>query len=141
MRAEFSAFVARLRAHTMLANKTDTVVRLTTGGEPVRANYIVASPGIPDSLGDDRYTAPQRPDSNRFLSFDVRVVAVDADGVLQLVDAVIEQTVNQVLTVTGRRCDPMRLATDAVEEGTVKYDRTARLFYVDLSIEFWSRRA
>ena len=140
MRAEFNAFVARLRAHPQLANKTDTVVRLTAGGEAVRANYIVAFPAIPDDLGDKRYLALQSIESNRFLSFDVRVVAVDADGVLMLTEAVMEQTIRHVLEVPGRRCDPIKMATDAVEEGTVKFDKAARLYYVDLSLEFWSRR-
>lgn len=139
MRAEFSAFVALLRAHPMLANKTDTVVRLTSGGEAVRANYIVAFPAIPDDLGDKRYLALQSVDSDRFLSFDVRVVAVDADGVLLLTEAVM-QAIGKTLEVPGRRCDPIRMATDAVEEGTVKFDKTARLYYVDMSLEFWSRR-
>lgn len=141
MRAEYNAFVARLRAHTMLANKTDTVVRLTTGGEPVRTNYIIAFPAIPDDLNDNRYTAAQAFDSSRFLSFDVRVVAVDPDGVLMLAEAVMQQTIGHALTVPGRHCDPIKMATDGVEEGTVKFDREARLYYVDLSLEFWSRRA
>ena len=141
MRAEYTAYVARLRDHPMLSNKTETVIRLTTGGEPARANYVIATPAIPFDLDDRRYTAPQEADSARFLSWDVRAVAVDADGLLQLMEAVITQSVGHVLTVEGRRCDPIRMATDAVEEGTVKYDRTARLFYVDASFETWSRRA
>lgn len=140
MRAEYTAFLARLRAHTMLSNKTDTVVRLDGSGNAVRANYIIAFPAVPDGLGDDRYTALQAVDSDRFLSFDVRVVAVDADGVLLLAEAVMAQMIGHVLDVSGRRCEPIRLATDGVEEGTVQFDRTARLFYLDVSLEFMSRR-
>ena len=140
MRAEYSAFLARVRAHSMLSNKTDTVVRTDAGGAPVRANYVVVFPAIPDGLGDDRYSALQRVESDRFMSFDVRVVAVDADGLLMLVEAVMAQLIGHALDVSGRRCDPIRMATDAVEEGTVKFDRDARLFYVDMSFEFWSRR-
>lgn len=140
MRAEYSAFGARLRAHPQLANKTDTVVRVNTDGSPVRANYVVAFPAVPDSLGDDRYLALQDVESDRFLSFDVRVVAVDADGLMLLAEAVMAQLIRFTLTVSGRRCEPIRMATDGVEEGRVEYDRTARLFYVDMSFEFWSRR-
>ena len=140
MRAEYSAFLARLRAHPSLANKTDTAVRTDSAGTPVRANYIVAFPAIPDDLRDARYTALQSVDSDRFLSFDVRAVAVDAEGLLLHVDWVMSQLIGHVLTVPGRRCDPIRMATDGVEEGTVQYDRTSRLFYVDMSFEFWSRR-
>lgn len=141
MRAEYNAFLARLRANPILANKTETAIRLTTAGEPVQANYIVAYPAVPDDLDDDRYTSPQDVDSRRFLSFDVRVVAVDADGLMQLVEAVMGQLIRHVLSVPGRKCDPIRMATDAVEEGTVHFDRTTRLYYVDTSFEFYSRRA
>lgn len=141
MRAEYNAFLARLRAHAQLANKTDTVVRFNTDGTPVRANYVVAFPAVPDSLGDDRYLALQAIDSDRYMSFDVRVVAVDADGLMMLVEAVMAQLIRFTLTVPGRRCDPIRMATDGVEEGRVEYDRTARLYYVDMSYEFWSHRA
>ena len=141
MRAEYNAFLARLRAHQMLANKTDTVVRFNTDGSAVRANYVVAFPAVPDDLGDYRYTRGQALDSDRFMSFDVRVVAVDADGLLLLVEAVMPQLIGHTLVVDGRVCDSIRMATDAVEEGTVQYDKTARLYYVDMSFEFWSRRA
>lgn len=140
MRAEYDAFLARVRAHPLLSNKTDTVVRTDSGGTPVRANYVVVSPAVPDGLDDDRYTVLQSVDSNRFLSFDVRVVAVDADGLLMLVDAVMSQMIGHTLEVAGRHCGPIRMSTDAVEEGTVRFDRDARLFYVDMSFEFWSRR-
>ena len=140
MRLEYNAFLARVRAHPVLSNKTDTVVRTDSGGNPVRANYVVVFPAIPDGLGDDRYTALQAFESDRFLSFDVRVVAVDADGLLMLIEAVMGQLIGHTLVVSGRRCDPIRMATDAVEEGTAKFDRDARLFYADLSFEFWSRR-
>lgn len=140
MRAEYNAFVARIKAHPQLANKTDTVVRLNTDGSPIRANYLVAFAAVPAGLDDNRYTALQDVNSTRELSFDVRVVAVDADGLLLLVEALMGQLIRHTLTVPGRVCDPIRMATDGVEEGRVEYDRTARLFYVDLSFEFTSRR-
>lgn len=141
MRAEYDAFVARIRAHPKLADKTDTVIRIKDRGEAVRANYVVAFPAVPDDLTDNRYTALQRVDSDRYLSFDVRVVATSADGLLQLFDAVAEQLITHELVVPGRRCDPIRMATDSVEEGTVQFDRAAHLYYVDVSFEFVSRRA
>lgn len=140
MRAEYTAFLARLRAHPQLANKTDTVVRFNTDGTPVRANYVVAFPAVPDELRDRRFTARQTVDSDRYMSFDVRVVAVDSDGLMLLVEAVMS-LIDNVLTVPGRRCDPIVMATDGVEEGRVDYDRTSRLYFVDLTFEFWSRRA
>lgn len=139
MIAEFTAFRTRLAAHALLSGKVETAVRLTDGGEPVRANYVVAKPAGPDRLRDDRYTATQEPASKRRFTYDVRVVAVDADGVLLLANAVIGQLVGHVLTVTGRRCDPIELV-EGVEEA-FQYDRTARLHWVDLSFRFVSRRA
>lgn len=138
MRAEFNAFVTRLRAHTMLANKTDTVVRLNTDGTPVRTNYIVATPSSPVDLDDHRLSAPQRFESARALSFDVKVVAVDLDGLLLLQEAVQTQLIGHPLVVVDRSCSPMRLATDELEEGRVKFDPTARLYYIVLTFDFES---
>lgn len=139
MRAEFQAFRARLAAHSLLAGKVVDAVRLTDGGEPVRANYVVAKPAAPDRLGDDRYTAVQQAASRKRFTFDVRVVATAADGVLLLADAAIAQLVGHSLTVAGRSCDPIELV-EGVEEG-FEFDRTARLHWVDLSFRFVSRRA
>jgi hypothetical protein len=161
VRREYDAFVDRLRQHPKLANKTDKVVRLNNDGTPVRANYIVAIPSAPSELNDKRFTAPQRLDSARFFSFDVKVVAVDADGVLDLAEAVQAQLIRHRIvgvegilpgfdllpgedvipteTVVGRVCDPIQLSNDEVEEGRVRYDAKARLYYVTLTFEFWSR--
>ena len=139
MRAEFTAFSTRLAAHTLLSGKVYDAVRLTDAGEPVRANYVVAKPAGPDRLDDSRYTALQRASSARRFTYDVRVVAVDATGVLLLADAAVAQLVGHSLTVAGRACDPIELV-EGVEEA-FEFDRTARLHWVDLSFRFWSRRA
>lgn len=139
MRAEYNALVARLRTHPVLANKVDTIVKVDADGSPVRTNYVVAAPAVPFDLDDRRYTAPQRFASARFLSNDVKVVAVDAEGLLLLAEAVQSHLIGHVLTVTGRTCDPIRLSTDELEEGDVKYDAAARLYYVTLTFEFWSK--
>lgn len=139
MRAEFAAFKTRVAAHSMLSNKTDTVVRLKADGTPVRTNYVVLTPGIPD-LDDDRYTAPQVVESKRICRYDTRIVAVDVDGLLLLTEALHTQLIGATLTVSDRTCDPIRLLP-GVEEGRVQFDRTARLFYLDETYEFVSRRA
>lgn len=138
MRAHFAAFRSRLEGHTILAGKVETAVRITNG-TPVRANYAVAFPAAPDRLGDDRFTSTQHGDSNAEYTNDVRLVATSADGVLLLADAAMEQMIGHVLVVAGRKCDPIRLV-EGVEEGRVEYDRTADLYYIDLSFRFWSRR-
>ena len=140
MRAEFSAFRARLEAHPILAGKIDTAIRITTTGEAVRENYVVAYPASPTRLDDDRYTAVPTAVSASDFDYDVRYVAVDADGVLILADATHKQLVGHRLTVAGRACSPLRLVP-GVEEGRVEFDRASRLYYLDDTFRFTSRPA
>lgn len=139
MRAEFAAFKAALSEPAILAGKVETTVRVTTNNELVRANYVIVFPSVP-VLDDARYTVLQDRDSTRELEYDVRVVAVDADGVLLLADAVMGQMLGRVLTVAGRVCDPIRMPQDNVEEGAVSFDSKARLFMLDMTFRFTSRR-
>ncbi|GAA5198525.1 hypothetical protein [Microbacterium jejuense] len=138
MKPEFNAYLARLRAHSTLANKTDTVSRVNTDGSPVRTNYVVAIPSTPTRLDDDRLSAPQRFESSRGLSVDVKVVAVDIDGLWLLLEAVQTQSIGHELIVPGRKCSPIVMATDDLEEGRMKYDPTAKLYYIVASFDFTS---
>ena len=136
MRESFAAFRTMLAAVPGIP-AVDDVARVTDSGELVRANYVIAwPPKIPD-LDDERYTALQRPDSKAVLRFDVRPVATTADGVLLLADRALS-LIGQKLTVEGRSCDPFTLVP-GVEEGKAEYDRTARLYYVDFTLETVSR--
>lgn len=139
MRAEYAAFRARLESNAKLAGKVDSSVRLTTTGEAVKANYVIAYPAAPLGLDDMRFTALQRAESDREFEYDVRYVAVDADGVLVLAEAAHEQLIAHKLSVSGRACTPIRVVTD--DGRRVEFDRTARVFYMDESFRFWSRRA
>lgn len=138
MRAHFNAFKALLLAVSILSNKIYYNVRLSSG-TPVRANYVVLYPDGPDELDDNRYLARQAPDSKSRWRYDVRIVAVDVDGLLLLADAVLS-LVGKVPVAEGRRCDPVSLVP-GVEEGKGRYDQVTDLHYLDLSFEFWSRRA
>lgn len=138
MRAEYNAFRAALSEPSQLAGKVETSMRVTNG-EYVRANYVVAYPGVP-GLDDVRYTSSQRFDSTRTFEIDVRFVAVDADGVMILVEAAMKHLLNRVLQVAGRVCDPIWLLP-GVEENNLDYDKTARLFFLDTTFSFVSRRA
>lgn len=138
MLAEFTAFRERLAAHQLLIGKVETAVRLSKGNEPVRANYVIAFPAAPDIVADNRYTAAPDPDADARYTWDVRVVGVDADGVMLLADAVKDQLVGHTLTVPGRRCEPIEYV-EPVEEGWGR-DNTLRLEWVDMSFRFWSRR-
>lgn len=138
MLAHFNAFKALLVAVSILANKVFSNVRVSAGN-PVRANYVVLFPDGPDELSDDRYLARQSADSKSRWRYDVRIVAVDADGLLLLADAVMS-LVGKTPFVEGRRCDPVALVP-GVEEGKGRYDSVTDLHFLDLSFEFWSRRA
>lgn len=138
MKAHFDAFKALLLAVAILANKVYSNVRVTNGS-PVRANYIVLFPDGPADLDDNRYTAPQEVDSRSRWRYDVRVVAVDADGLMLLADAVMS-VIGKVPQVSGRKCERVTLVP-GVEEGKGRYDTTTDLHYLDLSFQFWSGRA
>lgn len=138
MGAHFAAFKALLVAVAILSNKVFTAVRKTNGAL-VRTNYVVAFPDAPADLDDQRYSARQRAASKARYRFDVRVVAVDADGLLLLADAVLS-IIGERPAVAGRKCDPITLVP-GVEEGKARHDPTADLHYMDLSFEFWSREA
>lgn len=138
MLAHFLAFKALLVAVSMLSNKVFASVRVTNG-QPVRANYVVCFPDAPADLGDNRLTALQRVASRARYRYDVRIVAVDAEGMLQLADAVMS-LIGSVPAVTGRVCTPVQLVP-GVEEGKGRYDSVTDLHYLDLSLEFWSQSA
>lgn len=138
MRAENVAFRTRLAGHTLLAGRVYDAVRYTDAGQVVRDNYVVVKPAMPDRLDDVRYTSRQQAESTRRFTPDVRVVAVDADGLLLFAEAAVEQMVGCSLTVAGRVCDPVELV-QGVEEAA-QFDSTTRLHYTDLSFRFWSRR-
>lgn len=139
MLAEWTAFKTRIESLPMLTGKLHTTALRRADGAPARDNYLIAIPSVPRRLDDNRFTAPQQPDSDRELSYDVRMVAVDADGVLLLTNALIGQIVGHALEVTGRACTPIRLV-EGVEEGRVEYDRAADLYYLDVTFRFMSRR-
>lgn len=139
MRAHFNGFEGLLSGVPILSGFVYPNVRLQSDGSPVRDNYVVLYPDGPAELGDDRYTARQAVDSRSRWRYDVRVVAVDADGLLLLADAVMS-VVGKVPVVAGRKCDPVSLVP-GVEEGKGRFDSVTRLHFMDLSFEFWSRRA
>lgn len=136
MRIHFNAFRALLLAVPLLANKVYSNVRIAAG-QPVRANYIVHYPDGPAELGDGRLTSPQRAVSRAKYRYDVRIVAVDADGLLLLADAVLS-LIGAIPVVDGRSCTPVVLVP-GVEEGKGRYDSVTDLHYLDLSFEIWSQ--
>lgn len=139
MLAHFQAFKALLTAVDRLAGKVHSNIRRTPGGEIVHENYVVLFPDGPNELGDVRYMARQSVHSRSQWRYDVRIVAVDAEGLLMLADAVLS-VVGAVPVVSGRRCDPVSLVP-GVEEGKGRFDPVTDLHFLDLSFQFVSRRA
>lgn len=134
MRAHFNAFKALLVAVSILSNKVFSNVRVTNG-TPVRANYVVLFPDGPADF-QLRFTERQNLNASTRWRYDVRVVAVDVDGLLLLADAVMS-LMGSVPIVAGRECEPVKLVP-GVEEGKGRYDPVTDLHYLDLSFEFWS---
>lgn len=139
MRLERAAIRARLSADTLLNGRVYGTVRVSAGDEAVRDNYVVLSLSIPEE-DTSRYTAVTYADADREVVFNVQCVAVDEDGVDRYIEAVKTRLLGHVLTITDRTCTPIRRLPD-VEEGEVRYDRTARLFYAHMSFAFWSKKA
>lgn len=137
MRAHFNGFKALVEAQPKLSGRVYSTIRQTSG-TPVRDNYVVVMADVPD-LQDDRYTVRQARNAKAVYRYDVRVVAVDADGLLMLSDAVLD-LIGQTPTVTGRRCDPVSMAA-GVEEGKSRFDITTDLYFIDMTFELTSRRA
>ncbi|HBD4848238.1 TPA: hypothetical protein KJY76_004302 [Shigella flexneri] len=135
MLAHFNAFRALLVAVSILSNKVYSNVRVTAGN-PVRANYVVLFPDGPADF-DLRLTQQQSMGARTRWRYDVRVVAVDADGLMLLADGVLS-LIGVVPVVVGRVCSPVRLVP-GVEEGRGRYDSVTDLHYLDLSFEFWSQ--
>lgn len=137
MRAHFNAFRALLVAVSVLSNKVFSNVRITNG-TPVRANYVILFPDGPADF-QLRFTEQQNLNARTRWRYDVRIVAVDADGLLLLADAVLS-LIGAVPVVDGRDCTPVKLVP-GVEEGKGRYDSVTDLHYLDLSLEFWSQPA
>lgn len=137
MLAHFNALKALLVAVTILSNKVFSNVRITNG-TPVRANYVILFPDAPADF-QLRFTEQQNLGARTRWRYDVRVVAVDVDGLLLLADAVMS-LIGAVPIVAGRKCDPVKLVP-GVEEGKGRYDPLTDLHYLDLSFQFWSQPA
>ncbi|WP_413354028.1 hypothetical protein [Microbacterium sp. 1P06AB] len=139
MKAEFEALLAHEKTAPKIGSQIETVVRVNADGKPVRANYVVLSPTVPN-LDDERWTSAQHADSTRRFRCDIRFVAVDTIGLLGMVEIIHAHTIGHVLDVPGRTCSAIRLL-QGVEEGRVRFDRASQLVYLDETIEFTSQRA
>lgn len=138
MFAEFTAFKTLVEGDSWFAGNVETAVRTSADGV-VRANYVVLTPTRP-MLDDARYLKVADSASDARHRVEWMIVAVDADGVARWFDRLDARVRGVVLTVAGRRCDPIT-AVPSVEGGDVRHDRDTDLFLMRGTYEFWSRRA
>lgn len=130
-----NAVLARCREHEVLADKTESGIRFSDGGAPVRSNYISVITTLP-GFEESRLTSEQTPGADAFLFIRIRVVAVDYDGLLVLISATDEQLVGHHLSVTDRAVTGLeRTMSDPI------YDQASRLWHVDMLLEATSSRA
>jgi len=115
----------------------DSVLTSSTG-DLVRATYVVLFGGGPDSLDDDRLTAPQVADSDAEYGYTARCVSVTADGARTLAGRVF-MAVGNVPVVAGRNCGP--LGFDASNPLQVDNNAKPPLFYIDVELSLTSSRA
>ena len=136
MRAEYAAFKARLEESPILAGKVFPVARRDKG-TLVRANYVVAQTSAADEIHTDALTYVSTATADTQYTWDVRVVAVDHDGLNLLTEAVLGQLVGHRLVVAGRACSPIVHVPNV--ERNDGYDTTVELFFRSMSMRFWSR--
>jgi len=114
----------------------DSVLTSSTG-ELVRATYVVLFGGGPDSLDDDRLTAPQVAASDAEYGYTARCVSVTADGARTLAGRVF-MAVGGVPVVAGRACGP--LGFEGSEPVQVDNNISPPLFYIDVELSLTSSR-
>lgn len=134
MIAEYNALRALLESVPLLAGN----IRQPDGDdEPTRGTYLVTFPAAPEALDDGRWATIPRPDSDAEYSFPVRAVSTDDEGVMLIAHAVMG-LVGERLTVSGRKCDPITVDFDPIKKDN---SVSPALFFMNMWIEFWSRRS
>lgn len=133
--AEYAAVEAQLEADSALVVR-DTVY--DPAGAIVRGSYVVLFGGSPDDLDDDRFSNVPDLNSKAEYVYTTRSVSTTPDGVRAVQTHVFTQLVGTVLTVTDRKCDPLRHThgDDIQADASVK----PPLFYADDEWTLVSRR-
>lgn len=104
MLSHFTAFMARLRADSALANKVHDTALVTAAGLPVVGTYAVVYGGAPDAFTDPRLAALQSADGDAEYVYTVRSVSSTAAGVRATQAKVAAQLISHRLVVPGRIC-------------------------------------
>lgn len=138
MRAHFAAVKARLESDPTLTGKVFDTANVDAAGAVVRGNYVLLFGGGPDSLDDDRLSAPQSPDSDADYTYTVRCVSTVPDVVRSMQSKVVSLLAGHRLVVPSRDCPPAE-----IEAYPVEWDTTLKppLYFADVDIELHSSRA
>lgn len=135
-RAEhFEKLIARLRARPNLIVH-DEIAPLNEDGTVVRTSYVVMHDLGADKVGDERYTAPRRPEEGQTLRAVARCCGADANAARRIADVVRAQLEGWAPSVPGRVCTA--LVVDDI--GEVELDKTVKppLPYVDIDFTYRS---
>jgi len=132
--AEFNAVKSKLSAVPILSGHVFT----PDDEEQARGTYLLVFPAGPESMDDERdqTMVTTTSGSDAEYSFNVRAVAPDVAGVGLIAEAV-KSLVGTKVTVSGRRCDPITVVFDPVKKDN---SVSPALFFMDMWVEFWSRR-
>jgi hypothetical protein len=138
MIAEYAAVKARLEADPALTGKVYDSALVNADGTLVRGQYVILFGGGPESLSDDRVTAPQSIDSDAEYLYRARSVSVTADGARAVASKVFKQLVGFEPVIAVRKCPRVKLDGS----GQVKADNNVSppLYYQDDDYLLISRR-
>ena len=140
--AHYSAFETRVKARVpaLSAFVFDGDAPPNADGTVKRASYVVLHDMGFDVQDDARLTVTVQDAADGMYRVVGRVVGETRAAVRAVVDVLKSQLVGQVLTIAGRRCEPI-----AVESGPHPVERdddvSPPLFWVDLDFIWRSQRA
>lgn len=133
--SEYDALKTLLESDTQLSGRVRDSVT-DQHGEVVRATYLVLYGSGPDELDDGRWGSIPRSESDALYAFPVKAVSTDGEGV-RLLAKLVQGFVGRKPLLAGRRCDPI---TVDFEEARVDTSVSPPMHFMDMHIEFWSRR-
>lgn len=134
--SEFDALKALLESVPELAGRVRDSVTDRDGGL-VRGTYLVLYGAGPSELDDGRYGGIPRPDSDALYEFPLRAVSIDAEGV-RLLAGLVQSVVGRKPSVADRKTDPLTVEFEAAQ---VDNSVSPPLHFMDMHVEFWSRRS
>jgi len=135
----FASVRAQFIASLPVAVTVEPAYMTNTDGTLKRVQYVILDGGPPDVLDDERLASPQSTDSDAEYLYDVKAVAVNFDGCLNLVQKVLDGVVGFRPVVEGRNCNAIELD----DSDKIKPDYTVKppLFYCDMTLLLKSSRA